>query len=42
VIPFGKTKMRAVTHLDVSQTDISKAIQAFRAVFGAPENQEAS
>jgi threonine aldolase len=36
VIPFGKTKMRAVTHLDISQMDISEAIQVFRAVFGAP------
>ena len=39
VIPFGETKMRAVTHLDVSREDILQAIQAFEAVFGAARVQ---
>jgi threonine aldolase len=33
VVPFGKTLLRAVTHLDVSAKDIEKAIGVFRAIF---------
>lgn len=33
VLPFGKGRLRAVTHLDVSTEDIRHAIEAFRAVF---------
>jgi threonine aldolase len=33
VVPFGKTLLRAVTHLDVSAKDIEMAIAAFRKVF---------
>ena len=33
VVPFGKTLLRAVTHLDISGKDIEKAIGAFRKVF---------
>jgi len=33
VVPFGKTLLRAVTHLDVSAKGIKKAIEVFRKVF---------
>lgn len=33
VVPFGKTLLRAVTHLDVSAEDIGKAIEIFNNVF---------
>jgi threonine aldolase len=33
VVPFGKTLLRAVTHLDVSAKDIEKAIGVFRKIF---------
>ena len=33
VVPFGKTLLRAVTHLDVGAKDVEKAITAFRKVF---------
>jgi threonine aldolase len=33
VVPFGKTLLRAVTHLDISSKDIEKAIAAFHKVF---------
>ena len=35
VVPFGDMTLRAVTHLDVSKTDIDRAITAFRECFGA-------
>jgi len=34
VVPFGKTLLRAVTHLDVSAKDIAKSIEVFRKIFG--------
>jgi threonine aldolase len=33
VVPFGKTLLRAVTHLDISAKDIDKAIEGFRMIF---------
>lgn len=33
VIPFGKNRLRAVPHLDISREEIDKAISAFREVF---------
>ncbi|MFQ5751215.1 MAG: low-specificity L-threonine aldolase [bacterium] len=33
VIPFGGTRIRAVTHLEVRHTDIEKAVQMFKEVF---------
>lgn len=33
VVPFGKTLLRAVTHLDVRSKDIEKAIKVFRKIF---------
>ncbi len=33
VIPFGRTTVRAVTHLDIDDEDIEKAISAFDRVF---------
>jgi threonine aldolase len=33
VVPFGKTLLRAVTHLDVSAKDLDKAIEVFRKLF---------
>ena len=33
VLPFGKGRLRAVTHLDVDQHGIQRAIEAFRRVF---------
>lgn len=33
VVPFGKTLLRAVTHLDVSSKDIEWAVMTFRKVF---------
>jgi len=29
---MGRTKLRAVTHLDVSRSDITRAIDVFRSV----------
>lgn len=34
VLPFGKGRLRAVTHLDVDRKGIQRAIEAFRKVFG--------
>lgn len=34
LVPFGKTLLRAVTHMDVSRKDIEKAIVVLRKVFG--------
>ena len=34
VVPFGKTLLRAVSHLDVNGKDIEKGILAFKKVFG--------
>ncbi len=34
VVPFGKTKIRAVCHLDVTREDILLALEKFREVFG--------
>jgi len=34
VVSFGKNKMRAVAHLDVSRNDILEAVEKFREVFG--------
>ncbi len=39
VVPFGKRTMRAVTHLDVTATDIDRAIAVFREHFGAGSNR---
>ena len=33
VVPFSRTTMRAVTHLDVSEEDIGKTVIAFESVF---------
>jgi threonine aldolase len=33
VIPFGRTTVRVVTHLDIDDEDIEKAISAFDRVF---------
>jgi threonine aldolase len=33
VVPFGRTTIRAVTHLDIDDDDIEKSIAAFRKVF---------
>lgn len=33
VVIFGKTRIRAVTHLDIDDEDIERAVQAFRRVF---------
>ncbi len=33
VVPFGRTRIRAVTHLDIDDEDIVKAVEAFRKVF---------
>jgi threonine aldolase len=32
-VPFGKNKIRCVTHLDVNRDDISKALEVFKEVF---------
>jgi threonine aldolase len=32
-VPFGKTKIRCVTHLDVNQDDIYQALEVFKQVF---------
>ena len=32
-VPFGKTQIRCVTHLDVNRDDIYKALEVFRQVF---------
>jgi len=34
VVAFGKTRIRAVTHLDIDDEDIERAIEAFKRVFG--------
>ena len=34
MLPFGETKIRCVTHLDVTADDIEETVGAFRAVFG--------
>ncbi|MGQ9857714.1 MAG: low-specificity L-threonine aldolase [Thermodesulfobacteriota bacterium] len=34
VLPFGRGRMRAVTHLDVDRKAIQRAIEGFRKVFG--------
>lgn len=34
VVPFGRTRMRAVTHLDVDDADVDIAIRIFEKVFG--------
>jgi threonine aldolase len=33
VVPFGRTKIRAVTHLDIDDEDVNRAIAAFEHVF---------
>jgi threonine aldolase len=33
VVPFGRTTIRAVTHLDVDDDDVTKAISVFEKVF---------
>jgi threonine aldolase len=33
VIPFGRTTVRAVTHLDIDDEDIEKSVEAFKKVF---------
>ncbi len=33
VVPFGRTTVRAVTHLDIDDEDIERAIEVFREVF---------
>lgn len=33
VVPFGATKLRAVTHLDISSQDIDRAIEVFKKLF---------
>jgi threonine aldolase len=33
LLPFGKTKMRAVTHLDVNREEVAYAVEKFREVF---------
>jgi threonine aldolase len=35
-VPFGKTKIRCVTHLDVNQDDIYQALEVFKQVFENP------
>lgn len=35
-VPFGKTKIRCVTHLDVTRGDIDQALEAFSQIFGNP------
>jgi threonine aldolase len=34
VVPFGRTRMRAVTHLDIDDADVDGAIRIFEKVFG--------
>jgi threonine aldolase len=34
VVPFGRTRVRAVTHLDVDDADIEGAVRIFEKVFG--------
>ena len=33
VVPFGRTTVRAVTHLDIDDEDVTRAIAAFETVF---------
>ena len=35
-VPFGKTKIRCVTHLDVNRDDIYRALEVFKQVFANP------
>ena len=35
-VPFGKTKIRCVTHLDVNRDDIYRALEVFKQVFENP------
>jgi threonine aldolase len=35
-VPFGKTQIRCVTHLDVDRDDIYRALEVFKQVFGNP------
>ena len=37
VVPFGRTTIRAVTHLDIDDDDIDRTIAAFEKVFARPE-----
>ncbi len=34
LVPFGPTKLRAVTHLDLTSGDVEKAIQVFQRILG--------
>ncbi len=36
VLPFGRTTLRAVTHLDIDDGDIDRAVEAFEKVFTRP------
>jgi threonine aldolase len=36
VVPFGRTTLRAVTHLDIDDEDVDRAIEAFDRVFSRP------
>jgi threonine aldolase len=36
VVPFGRTTIRAVTHLDIDDDDVDRAIQIFEKVFTGP------
>jgi threonine aldolase len=38
-VPFGKTKIRCVTHLDVNRDDIYKALEVFKQVFENPSTE---
>lgn len=33
VVPFGKTLLRAVTHLDITAKDIDRAVRVFQRIF---------
>ena len=35
-VPFGKNKIRCVTHLDVNRDDVYKALEVFKRVFENP------
>ena len=36
VVPFGRTTVRAVTHLDIDDEDVDRAIEVFEKVLGGP------
>jgi threonine aldolase len=36
VVPFGRTTIRAVTHLDIDDEDVDRAIRVFQKVFSRP------